>query len=265
MARNKVEAGALHEKRIERFCSLSFWGLEAAPDDEIIAQVSILDFCCAWQGQRHCLDSLFSLPDVQTSDKERRHGQNKLVNQPVRQEAGYNGRPSLYHQAVDACSPRQSAGRADRVCDGKAAGISRSPRQTARRAGFLRGVFGCGNPGRAGGFAAGKHPEAYAGGCQDDGLRVVPIHQAHSQARVIGQHGADAYQDRMVSGAQAMSQAHRLYAAKRRRLAALHGQAAIQALGVTQADQRPPMLAAESGRFCQHGLPVFVLCFQNKA
>ena len=71
-----------------------------------------------------------------------------------------------------------------------------------------------------------------------DGLWIPTRRIAHGQARVIRQQSANADQDGVVHGAQAVRQLQRFWTAERQPFTCPRGNTPIQALGVAQGDER---------------------------
>ena len=71
----------------------------------------------------------------------------------------------------------------------------------------------------------------------DDRLGIGAFHQPDVEAGIVGQHRADAHQDGLVGGPEAVGQGHGLGAAERQGTPGAVGNAAVQTLGVTEGDE----------------------------
>src|SRR5687768_16423207 len=81
--------------------------------------------------------------------------------------------------------------------------------------------------------------EREAGVCIEDyGLRIAPICAACSELWIVRQHGTDTHQNAVMSGSKSMRKKFGLWSADLCLLAGLRGNAAVDALGVGQCDQR---------------------------
>ncbi|MEZ4830588.1 MAG: hypothetical protein R2873_01070 [Caldilineaceae bacterium] len=76
-------------------------------------------------------------------------------------------------------------------------------------------------------------------GIDDDGLRILSLGEAHGEAGIVGEDGADAHEDGVVGGAQRVCPLERFGGTDGERLAGLRRDGAIEALGVAQGDQGP--------------------------
>ncbi len=149
---------------------------------------------------------------MQAAYQHGRDGQHQKINQAFAQEAGDDARAALHHQTRDA-QPSQALKQRGQVHPTMGTGREAQhprPGRLQRALATRVGAFAAGNPGR-------QRMTLEQVGIQRETqlavhhhrLGMPPFDPAHGEARIVGQHGADADQDGIVSGSQLVRQGER--------------------------------------------------------